>query len=105
MLISTPRSNEETSQGAFLDEWGDFVHPMGIYIDGARAVYVTDQIPRPSKLTQMVALLVGVVRSCMAHAASEVMRPVACTSRSSPPLDRITRLVPLADLPRIGSDL
>jgi 4-hydroxy-tetrahydrodipicolinate synthase len=48
MLISMPRSNEETSEGAFLDEWGDFVHPMNSYVHGAGAVHVINQIQRLS---------------------------------------------------------
>ena len=34
--------------GAFLDQWTDFKYPMGIHIDAAQNVYVTDQVPRLS---------------------------------------------------------
>ncbi len=36
--------------GAFLDQWTDFMGPMGIHIDANQTVYVTDQIPRISIL-------------------------------------------------------
>ncbi len=34
--------------GAFLDQWTDFKYPMGVHIDAAQNVYVTDQVPRIS---------------------------------------------------------
>jgi DNA-binding beta-propeller fold protein YncE len=37
--------------GNFLDAWGDFYHPMQIWIDDRDLVFVTDQIPRISLLT------------------------------------------------------
>jgi hypothetical protein len=37
--------------GAFLGEWGDFYHPMQIWIDDRGLVFVTDQIPRISLLS------------------------------------------------------
>ena len=37
--------------GTFLDEWGDFYHPMQIWIDDRGYVFVTDQIPRISLLS------------------------------------------------------
>lgn len=36
--------------GAFLAEWGDFYHPMQIWVDDRDMVFVTDQIPRVSLL-------------------------------------------------------
>ena len=36
--------------GAYLDEWRDFYHPMDIYGDARGMVYVTDQIPRLSMI-------------------------------------------------------
>lgn len=38
-------------EGAFLAEWGDFYHPMQIWIDDRGYVFVTDQIPRISLLS------------------------------------------------------
>jgi DNA-binding beta-propeller fold protein YncE len=35
-------------EGDYYEEWRDLYHPMDIYVDGAGAVYVTDQIPRLS---------------------------------------------------------
>jgi len=37
--------------GRFLEVWGDFYHPMQIWIDDRDLVFVTDQIPRISLLT------------------------------------------------------
>ena len=37
--------------GRYLAEWGDFYHPMQIWIDERDLVFVTDQIPRISLLT------------------------------------------------------
>ena len=36
------------ASGAFLAEWGDFYHPMQIWVDDRDLVFVTDQIPRIS---------------------------------------------------------
>ena len=38
-------------EGNFLAEWGDFYHPMQVWIDDRDLVFVTDQIPRISLLT------------------------------------------------------
>ncbi len=38
-------------EGKYLAEWGDFYHPMQIWIDDRDLVFVTDQIPRISLLT------------------------------------------------------
>lgn len=38
-------------EGTFLAEWGDFYHPMQIWIDDRGYVFVTDQIPRISLLS------------------------------------------------------
>ncbi|WP_421996340.1 6-bladed beta-propeller [Reyranella sp.] len=37
-------------KGAYLTEWGDFYHPMQIWVDDRDMVFVTDQIPRISLL-------------------------------------------------------
>jgi peptidylglycine monooxygenase len=36
--------------GRFLSQWGDFYHPMQIWIDSRGMVFVTDQIPRITML-------------------------------------------------------
>jgi DNA-binding beta-propeller fold protein YncE len=38
-------------EGAFVEAWGDFYHPMQIWIDDRGLVFVTDQIPRISLLS------------------------------------------------------
>ena len=40
-----------TARATSLAEWGDFYHPMQIWIDDRGLVFVTDQIPRISLLT------------------------------------------------------
>lgn len=40
-----------TEDGEFLSEWTDFKCPMGVHIDAAQVVYVTDQVPRISIYT------------------------------------------------------
>ena len=40
-----------TAEGQFVTEWADFKCPMGVHIDAAQVVYVTDQIPRISLYT------------------------------------------------------
>ena len=37
-------------EGGHLAEWGDFYHPMKIYVDDRDCIFVTDQIPRISVL-------------------------------------------------------
>ncbi|KPL51691.1 peptidase [Prosthecomicrobium hirschii] len=46
-----------TPEGAFLDAWGDFFHPMDIHVDATGLVHVTDQIPRLSLLAPDGTLL------------------------------------------------
>lgn len=57
--------------GTFLAEWGDFYHPMQIWIDDRDLVFVTDQIPRISLLT-LDGTLVGRCRGAIngAHGLS-----------------------------------
>ena len=38
-------------EGEYLDEWGDFYHPMDIYEDDRGMVYVTDQTPQLSMVS------------------------------------------------------
>lgn len=49
--------------GRYLEEWGDFYHPMDIYEDGAGRIYVSDQIPRLSQLSP-AGRLIGRCRPC-----------------------------------------
>lgn len=51
-------------EGNFLAEWGDFYHPMQIWIDDRDLVFVTDQIPRISLLT-LDGTLVGRCRGAI----------------------------------------
>ena len=57
--------------GNFLAAWGDFYHPMQIWIDDRDLVFVTDQIPRISLLT-LDGKLVGRCRGAIngAHGLS-----------------------------------
>ena len=58
-------------EGNFVAEWGDFYHPMQIWIDDRDLVFVTDQIPRISLLT-LDGRLVGRCRGAIngAHGLS-----------------------------------
>jgi DNA-binding beta-propeller fold protein YncE len=58
-------------EGNFLGQWGDFYHPMQIWIDDRDMVFVTDQIPRISMLT-LDGKLVGRCRGAIngAHGLS-----------------------------------
>ncbi len=58
-------------EGNFIAEWGDFYHPMQIWIDDRDLVFVTDQIPRISLLT-LDGKLVGRCRGAIngAHGLS-----------------------------------
>ena len=49
--------------GRYLEEWGDFYHPMDIYEDRAGRIYVSDQIPRLSQLSP-AGQLIGRCRPC-----------------------------------------
>ena len=44
-------------EGKYLDEWGDFYHPMDIYEDSSGMIYVTDQTPRLSMMSPEGELL------------------------------------------------
>jgi streptogramin lyase len=50
--------------GGYLAEWGDFYHPMQIWIDDRDLVFVTDQIPRIS-LMNLDGKLVGRCRGAI----------------------------------------
>ena len=49
--------------GRYLEQWGDFYHPMDIYEDRAGRIYVSDQIPRLSQLSP-TGQLIGRCRPC-----------------------------------------
>ena len=49
--------------GRYLEEWGDFYHPMDIYEDRAGRIYISDQIPRLSLLSPS-GQLIGRCRPC-----------------------------------------
>jgi peptidylglycine monooxygenase len=49
--------------GRYLEQWGDFYHPMDIFEDAAGRIYVSDQIPRLSQFAPDGRLL-GRCRPC-----------------------------------------
>ena len=84
-----------SADGAYLTEWGDFFHPMDIFIDARGRTYVTDQIPRLSML-DTDGKLVGRCRPVLrqphgiwgdSHGDLYLAEP--------PPMDRLTKLVRL----------
>ena len=46
-----PRAGVRPRRRGFLAAWGDFYHPMQIWVDDRELVFVTDQIPRISLLS------------------------------------------------------
>ena len=76
-------------EGAFLAEWGDFYHPMQIWVDDRDMVFVTDQIPRISLLSAD-GKLVGRCRGAIngAHGLSGDAEAISispsCRRRRSP---------------------
>jgi NHL repeat len=54
-ILVADRENDRVQlfvrDGRYLEEWGDFYHPMDIYEDEAGRSYVSDQIPRLSQLS------------------------------------------------------
>lgn len=84
-----------TRDGAFLDTWGDFYHPMDIYGDAAGAIYVTDQIPRLSRLSPD-GRLTGRCRPVL-YGAHGIWGDAVGNLflAETPPMHQITRLVPI----------
>jgi len=67
-VLVSDRENDRVQlfdrEGRYLTEWGDFYHPMQIWIDDRDLVFVTDQIPRISLLT-LDGTLVGRCRGAI----------------------------------------
>jgi DNA-binding beta-propeller fold protein YncE len=84
-----------TADGEYLDSWGDHYHPMDIYVDADRLVYVTDQIPRLSMLSAD-GRLVGRCRPVLygAHGVWGDSRGNLYLAEAAP-TNRITKLTPL----------
>ncbi|MFN8591919.1 MAG: peptidyl-alpha-hydroxyglycine alpha-amidating lyase family protein [Thermomicrobiales bacterium] len=84
-----------TRDGQFLDAWGDFYHPMDIYGDASGAIYVTDQIPRLSRLDRD-GRLSGRCRPVL-YGAHGIWGDAAGNIflAETPPMHQITRLVPI----------
>lgn len=59
-VLAADRENNRiqvfTADGRLLDVWGDFYHPMDVFADAQDRVYVTDQIPRLTRLSPGGAL-------------------------------------------------
>lgn len=84
-----------SADGQYLTEWGDFFHPMDIFIDARGRTYVTDQIPRLSMLDADGAL-VGRCRPVLRqpHGIWGDSRGDLYLAEP-PPMDRLTKLVRL----------
>ncbi len=85
-----------SADGAYLDEWTDFFHPMDIFVDRNGHTYVTDQIPRLSRFDPDGAL-VGRCRPVLygAHGIWGDSRGDFYLAEAAP-MDRITKLVLIA---------
>ena len=81
--------------GEYLEEWGDFYHPMDIFVDADGMIYVTDQIPRISQLASD-GTLVGRCRPALylPHGVYGDSRGNLYLAEVTPS-DRVTKLAPL----------
>ena len=79
-----------STEGDFITQWGDFYHPMDIFLDGEDMVYVTDQIPRLSVLTREGVL----VARCLhrGHGVWGDSRGNLYTAFPQPPGNPVTKL-------------
>jgi len=86
-----------TADGEYVDAWGDHYHPMDIYGDADGFIYVTDQIPRLSKLSPD-GQLVGRCRPVLygAHGVWGDAQGNLFLAEASP-TNRITKLELLGD--------
>ncbi len=83
------------AEGGYIEQWLDHYHPMDIYVDAAGRIYVTDQVPRVSRLDGTGALVgrckpvpIGAHGICGDSRGNLFLAEVA-------PINRITRLAPL----------
>lgn len=96
-ILVADRENDRvqlfTAEGEYLSEWGDFYHPMDIWEDAERMVYVTDQIPRLSVLAPD-GTLVGRCRPVLfgAHGIWGDSNGDLYLAEAAP-MDRVTKLV------------
>jgi len=86
-----------SDEGEYLGEWQDLYHPMDIWEDASGTTLVTDQIPRLSAFDSN-GVLVGRCRPVL-YGAHGVWGDAAGNLflAEHPPMDRITRLVPVSD--------
>jgi len=84
-----------TPEGEYLAEWGDFYHPMDIYVDRQGRTHVTDQIPRLSQVG-VDGKLLGRCRPVLyaAHGIWGDSRGDLYLAEPAP-MDRVTKLVRL----------
>lgn len=81
-----------TSDGQYMEEWGDFSRPMDIYVDREGLVYITDQALRLTVLSSTGSLL-GRCRSvALAHGVWGDHRGNLYLAEV--PADSLTRLTP-----------
>ncbi len=100
-ILVADRENDRvqvfSADGDYLSEWRDFYHPMDIWEDAASGmVYVTDQIPRVSMLAPD-GRLVGRCRPVL-YGAHGIWGDAAGNLylAETLPMNRITRLSPIA---------
>ena len=101
-VFVTDRDNDRVQifglDGAFVDEWTDFFHPMDVRIDAAGLVHVTDQVPRLSSFTAD-GELVGRCRPVPYMPHGLCTDSVGSLYLVEPtPTDQVTKLVPLDDM-------
>jgi len=97
-VFVTDRDNDRvqvfSADGAFIEEWNDFFHPMDIHVDALDIIHVTDQVPRLSSYTA-AGSLVGRCRPVpyMPHGLCGDAEGNFYLVESSP-TDQVTKLVP-----------
>ena len=65
--------------GAHLMDWTGVYHPMSIFVDGAGAAYVSDQIPRIVKYARTALSLAPVAAPSTAPTACSAIRRATCS--------------------------
>ena len=92
-----PGSRSSIAKGAHLAEWGDFHHPMKIYVDDRGFIFVTDQNPADQHARPLGARSpAGAAARSTGPTGSGAIGPATSTSPSCPP-EQVTRLALLPD--------
>jgi DNA-binding beta-propeller fold protein YncE len=106
-VLVTDRENDRVQvflpDGTFIEEWRDHYHPMDIYVDASSAIYITDQVPRLSRVDP-AGRLTGRCKPVPvnAHGVWGDSKGNLFLAEVTPG-DRITRLTPRPDMPSLSA--